>query len=51
MGIIHRVVRVISEIFEDIDQMQLFEKIIKDEKTYAKISRLLGDNENIKMAT
>jgi predicted nucleic acid-binding Zn finger protein len=48
-GLFLEVVRVISEIFEDIDHMQLFEKIIQNEETYTKIKRLLGRDENIKM--
>jgi len=41
-------VKIIKEIFDEVDQMQLFERVITDEKVYKKISLLLAPSENIK---
>lgn len=44
------IVRVITTIFEETDEVQLMEKIMRDEQVYKKISRLFGDNEKTKSA-
>jgi len=50
-GLFLEVVHVVLAIFEDIDQEQLFERIMHDEKVYEKIARLIGcDKETRKAA-
>lgn len=49
-GLFLELVKTITELFDEIDQIQLFEKIIQDEKTYEKIARLFGPCENIQNA-
>jgi len=50
-GLFLEVVHVVLAIFEDIDQEQLFERIMHDEKVYEKITRLIGcDKETRKAA-
>lgn len=49
-GLFLELVKIITALFEEIDQIQLFEKIIYDEKAYEKIARLFESNENIKNA-
>ena len=49
-GLFLEVVKTITELFDEIDQIQLFEKIIQDEKLYEKIARLFEPGENIKTA-
>ena len=44
------IVKAITEIFEETDEIQLFEKILQDEQVYEKISRLFGNAGNIKNA-
>jgi len=47
-GLFLELVDIIKEIFDEVDQMQLFERVITDEKVYKKISLLLAPPENIK---
>ena len=49
-GLFLELVKTVSELFDEIDQIQLFERIIQDEKAYEKIARLFGSGENIKNA-
>jgi hypothetical protein len=44
------VVRAITAIFDEVDHIQLFERIIADEKVYDKIARLLQPEEKNKNA-
>jgi hypothetical protein len=45
-GLFLEIVRVVAEIFEEIDQQLLFEKIMQDEKVYEKIKCLWERNQN-----
>lgn len=49
-GLFLELVKTITELFDEIDHIQLFERIIQDEKVYEKITRLFGPGENIKNA-
>ncbi len=49
-GLFLEIVKVITEIFEETDEIQLFEKILQDEQVYEKISRLFGNAGKIKNA-
>ena len=49
-GLFLELVKTITGLFDEIDQIQLFERIIQDEKVYEKIARLFGPGENIKNA-
>ena len=49
-GLFLELVKTITELFDEIDQIQLFEKIIHDEKAYEKITRLFSSNEKTKNA-
>ena len=49
-GLFLELVKTITERFNEIDQIQLFEKIIQNDKVYEKIARLFGPCENIKNA-
>jgi len=47
-GLFLELVKTIKELFDEIDQIQLFERIINDEKVYEKIARLFEPSEKIK---
>jgi predicted nucleic acid-binding Zn finger protein len=49
-GLFLEVVRAITAIFDEVDHIQLFERIIADEKVYDKIARLLQPEEKNKNA-
>ena len=49
-GLFIEVIKMIEGIFEEIDGLQLFEKIINDEQVYEKITRMLGNPEETLIA-
>ncbi|QGY47547.1 hypothetical protein GM418_28920 [Maribellus comscasis] len=49
-GLFLELVKTITELFDEIDQIQLFERIIQDQELYEKIARLFEPVENIKDA-
>lgn len=49
-GLFLEVVRTVAAIFEDIDQEQLFERIMQDEQVYEKIARLIGCDQKTRKA-
>lgn len=49
-GLFIEIMKLIETIFIEIDEVQLLEKIMQDEKLYEKIKLLLGNKENLKIA-